>query len=180
MPGIERNGEQRPGFPFKGNFLAGVVPYAGRAAAIEHEDHLLEELALRRELAARGDFADIAVVGGARSVVVHVDALAAAPRPRFELHGVEILHVNRRNNVEPFLGDPARVGGLFFRRKFLRQFVRYNGVFCHTLLLGSACLDVIDLTRAPADFHRPRGPAGAGSWLWLWSWVWPWPGSWGW
>ncbi len=63
VAGVERNGEDRPGAPFERDLHAGVVPHRGRAAAVEDVDHLLEELALRRELATGRDLAHVGVVG---------------------------------------------------------------------------------------------------------------------
>ena len=162
VPAIERNGEQRARLPLEGDLLALVVPHAGGAAAGEDEDHFLEQLALRRELAARIDLADVAVVRGARGVVVHVHALAAAPRPGLQRDGVQAFHVNGRNDVEAFLGHPAGIGGLFLRGEFLRQLVRYNGVLCHTALLRFCSFDDGHrLTRSGAEFHSPiTAPAG--------------------
>src|SRR2546421_1818845 len=46
------------------------VPDRGRAAAVEHVDHLLVQLPLRREALAGRNLADIAVVRGTRRVVI--------------------------------------------------------------------------------------------------------------
>src|SRR5581483_546310 len=85
MPGVERNGEQRSRFPLEADALPGVVPHRGRAASAEDQDHLLEQLPLRRQLAGRRDLADITVVRGARGFVVDEQAVSTAPRPGFEL-----------------------------------------------------------------------------------------------
>src|SRR2546430_14292302 len=69
-PGIERNSEDRPRFPLEADALPGLVPDRGRAAAVEHVDHLLVQLPLRREALAGRDLADIAVVRGTRRVVI--------------------------------------------------------------------------------------------------------------
>ena len=108
VPAVERDGEQRARLPLEGDALALVVPHRGGAAAVEHQDHLLEQLALRRELLARRDLADVAVVGGARGVVIDVDAGAAAPRPGLQLDGAQVAHIMRADDVETFLAYPAR------------------------------------------------------------------------
>ena len=74
VPAIERNGEHGARLPFEGDAAAFVVPDRGRAAAVEHQDHLLEQLALRREFLARRNLADVAIVRGARRLVIDVDA----------------------------------------------------------------------------------------------------------
>ena len=123
VPGVERDREDGAGLPLEGDALAGVVPHAGRAAAVEDQDHLLVELALRRELAARRDLADIAVVGEARGVVVDVDAAAAAARPRLELDRAQVGHVMGADDVEAFAAHPAHIGRLLLGREFLCEFV---------------------------------------------------------
>ena len=89
VPAIERDGEDRARLPFEGDARAGIVPDRGRAAAGQDHDHLLEQVMLRLELLAGRDLADIAVVGGARGLVVDEHALGAvaAPRPGLQLDG---------------------------------------------------------------------------------------------
>src|SRR5207253_10140107 len=77
-----------PLFPYTTLFRSG-----GRAAAVEHVDHLLVQLALRREALAGRDLAHVAIIGGARRVVVEIDPSPAAARPGLELDGVQVLHV---------------------------------------------------------------------------------------
>jgi hypothetical protein len=62
VPAVERDAEDRPRLPFKGDAGAGIIPDSGRAAALEDKDHLVKELALRGELSGRRDLADVAVV----------------------------------------------------------------------------------------------------------------------
>src|SRR5439155_20382784 len=81
VPAVERDGEHRARLPLEGDATALVVPHRGRAAAVEHQDHLLEQLPLRLELLAGRYFAHVAVVGGARRLMIDVDAAAAAPCP---------------------------------------------------------------------------------------------------
>src|ERR1700691_2284007 len=97
---IERNGEQRAVLPLEGDARAGVVPHRGRAATAQDQDHLLVELPVRAETLARRNFHDVAVVRGARGVVVEEYRIAAAPRPRLERDGAQVLHVERRDDVE--------------------------------------------------------------------------------
>src|SRR5262249_60776038 len=82
VPAIERDGEHRARFPLEGDAPALVVPHGGGAATVEDQNHFLEQLALRLELLAGRDLADVAVVGGPRCLVIDVDAGTAAPRPR--------------------------------------------------------------------------------------------------
>ncbi len=131
MHAVQRNGEQRAGLPLEGDALAGVVPHRGRAAARQDHDGLFEQLPLRRQGLARRDLADVAVVRGARRLVVHEHAGAAAPRPGLQFDGVEILHVGRADQVEPLALHPAGVGRLFFGREFLRELVGNDGVLGH-------------------------------------------------
>src|ERR1043165_4718849 len=112
VPGVERNGEHGARLPLERDPVAGIVPHRRRAAAVEGEDHLLVELALRRELAAGRDLADVAVVRGARRLVVDEHALAAAPRPRLELARAQIGPVMRADDVETLLPHPARIGAV--------------------------------------------------------------------
>ena len=133
MPAVQRNGEQRAGLPLEGDALAGVVPHRGGAAAAQDHDGLFEQLPLRAQRLAGRDLADVAVVRGARRLVVHEHAAAAAPRPGLQLDGVQVLHVGRADEVEPFALDPAGVGRLFFGGEFLRELVRNDGVFGHVL-----------------------------------------------
>ena len=117
MPRVERNREDRARLPLERRPLPGVVPHRRRAAPVEDVDHLLVQLALRRELLAGRNLADVAVVRGARRVVIEEDAAAAAPRPRLQLDGVQVGHVERADDVEPFGAHPARVRRLLFGRR---------------------------------------------------------------
>ena len=82
MPGVERDREHGTGLPLETDPVAGIVPYARCPAAIEHKNHLLIKLALRRKLVAGRNFAHVAIVGDARCLVVDEHALAVAPPPR--------------------------------------------------------------------------------------------------
>src|SRR5689334_2406418 len=110
MPAIERDREHGARFPLEGDARALVVPDRGRAAAVEHEDHLLEELALGRERFAGWNLADVAIVRGARGVVIDIDAAAAAARPVAELGCAEVRHVVAADDLEPLGADPALIG----------------------------------------------------------------------
>ena len=124
VPAVERDGEDRARLPLEAHAVAGVVPDRGRAAPVEHVDHLLEELALRREALAGRDLADVAVVRGARGVVVEEHALAAAPRPGLELDGVQVLDVEGADDVQPLVAHPAGVGRLLLGRELFRELLR--------------------------------------------------------
>ena len=114
VPAVERDGEQRAGLPLEGHALAGVVPHRGRAAAAQDHDGLFEQLPLGGERLAGRDLADVAVVRGARGLVVQEHAAAAAPRPGLELDRVQARHVGRADEVEPLALHPAGVGRLLF------------------------------------------------------------------
>ena len=147
VPAVERDGEQRAGLPFEGDALARVVPHRGGAAARQHQDHLLEQLPLRRELLARRDLADVAVVRGARGLVVDVDARAAAPRPRLQLDGVQVAHIMRADDVEALAAHPAQVGRVLFGGEFLGEFFRDNSVLGHVLVLRKVVTTTLPYTR---------------------------------
>ena len=151
VPAVERDGEQRAGLPLEGHALAGVVPHRGRAAAAQDHDGFFEQLPLGRERLARRDLADVAVVRGARGLVVQEHAAAAAPRPGLELDRVQARHVGRADEIEPLALHPAGVGRLFFAREFLGELVRNDGVLGH----GSALrLDAGTGLRAAAAPNR--------------------------
>src|SRR5262249_25556032 len=99
VPAVEWDGEHGARLPLEGDAPALVVPHRGRAAAIEDQDHFFEQLPLRLELLAGWDLAHVTVVGGARGLVIDIDAAAAAPRPGLELDGAQIPHVMRADDV---------------------------------------------------------------------------------
>ncbi len=131
MVRVEGNAEDRARAPLERHFRTGIVPHGRRAASGQHEDHLLVQLPLRCELAAGGNLADIAIVGGTRSVVVHKHGAAAPSRPRLQLDRVEIRNVEALNDIEAFGSHPARIGRVFFCREFLCQLLRNDCVFLH-------------------------------------------------
>ena len=126
---IERNGEQRAFLPLEGDAGAGIVPHRGRAAAGQHHDHLFIELSVRGQALARRDFHHIAVVRGARGVVIEEYRIAAAPRPRLQLDVLEVLHVERRDDVEAFRLHPAGIGSFLLGLEFAGKVVGNLGVF---------------------------------------------------
>src|SRR5262249_52672409 len=93
MPGVQRNGKKRAGFPFEGDAFAGVVPDGRRTATIKNENHLFEQLALRREVPPRRDLADVTVVRRARRLVIDEHGGATAPRPWLERDIMKIRHI---------------------------------------------------------------------------------------
>ena len=152
VPAVERDREHRARLPLEGDALAGVVPDAGRAAAVEDQDHLLVELALRLELLAGRDGADVAVVRDARGVVVDEDAAAAAARPGLEFHRAQVRHVLRADDVEPLRAHPAQIGRVLLGREFLGEFLGngrdfwpsdapFEPDFGATLVLGRRCVN---------------------------------------
>src|SRR5205823_3991288 len=143
VPAVERDGEHRARLPLEGDAPARVVPNAGRAAALQHENHLLEQLPLRLELLAGRDFADVAVIGCARGLMIDVDTAPAAPRPRLELDRAQVAHVMRADDVETFAADPAQIRRVLFGGKFLRQLVRDNSVLGHGLLLAVIAISLV-------------------------------------
>ncbi len=129
--GVERNREDRARLPLEGDLRARAVPYRGRAAAVEDIHHLLEQLALRSELAAGRDLAHVCVVRRARGVMVEEDSLAAAPRPRLQLHRVQVQLVDGALDVEPLGLHPARIRSLLLGGELLRHFVRHSCFIHH-------------------------------------------------
>src|SRR5215813_1230601 len=128
MPAVERDAEDRPRFPFEGHAGAGVVPDRGRAAPVEDEHHLLEQLALWIEFPSRRDLADVAVVRGARGIVVEVDAVAATARPGLERDGAQVAHVVGADEVEAFAAHEAQVGRVLLGLELLRQVVGHHHI----------------------------------------------------
>src|SRR5262249_40886183 len=99
MPRVEGNRKQRACLPLEGDATAGIVPHRSRAAAVEHQDHFLEQLGGRREFLPWRDLTHIAIVRGSRRFVVDEDALAAPPRPRPQLDGVKAWHIVGADDV---------------------------------------------------------------------------------
>ena len=173
VPGVQRNRKERARLPFEGDLLPGVVPHGRGPASVEHVDHLLEQLTLRSELLARRDLADVAVVRRARRIMVQEHAAPAAPRPGLELDGVQVRHVKRADDLQPFRTHPPRVRGFLLGGELLRQIFGDDCVLGHVLLYpwsGPAKAGPYDdaALRPPvgAGFSRPTlicSPAGAGS-----------------
>ena len=134
--GVERDREQRPRPPLEGDAGAGVVPDGGGAAPVQHQDHLLEQLPLGLELTPRRDLAHVAIVGGARGVVVDEHGRAAPPHPGLELHGAEVAHVEGADDVQALLLHPTGVGRLLLGGELARQFFGHDGVLGHFRLLA--------------------------------------------
>src|SRR5207244_12192828 len=91
MPRIERDGECRPSFPFKGPLRRALIPDARRAAPSSNGDDLFIELALRFNALAGIDLRDISVshhlIGkGANG------PLATLALPIFALFRTPLLH----------------------------------------------------------------------------------------
>ena len=131
VPAIERDGEDRARLPFEGDAGTGVVPHGGRTAAGQDQDHLFEQMMLRLELAARRDLADVAVVGGARGLVVDEHALAALARPRLQFGGAQVRHVLCADDVEPLAAHEAQIGRILFGLEFVRELLRDDRVLGH-------------------------------------------------
>ena len=119
-----------------------------RAAARQDHDHLLVQHPLGAELLCRRDLAHVAVVRGARRIVVEVNALALAPGPWLQLHRIEVLDVERVDDVEAFLADPGEIRRVFLAGELLGHLFRYKrlvggllGAVSHgvTLLILRAC-----------------------------------------
>src|SRR5215470_2934476 len=134
MPAVHRDAEQRAGFPFERDPLPRVVPHRGRAAAIEDEDHLLEQMARRGETLAGRDLADIAIVRGARSLMIDEHGIATTPRPGFELDRAQARNVMRADDVEPLAAHEAQIGRVLLGGELLRQLVGNDCVFGHKSL----------------------------------------------
>src|SRR5258705_6040412 len=99
MPGVERDRKHGARLPLEADPAAGVVPDGRRSAAIERQDHLLVELALRGKLSSGRNFAHIAVVGRARCLMVDEYAGAPAPRPGLQSHGAKVGNIMSADDV---------------------------------------------------------------------------------
>jgi hypothetical protein len=86
------------------------------------------------KLAARGDFADVAVVRVARGFVVDEYAAAAASRPGLQLDGAQIGNEMLADDIEAFIGHPTQVGGVLFGGELVRHFLRDDDFLDHALL----------------------------------------------
>src|SRR5690349_12448956 len=173
VPAIERNAEDRARLPLEGHARAGVVPHRGRAASIHNVDHLLEQLAVWIELAARRDLADIAVVAGARRIMVEKDCAAAAAGPGLEVDGAQIAYIMGAAHIEPFLAHPSQIGGVLLGLELLRQVVGHDGVRPHcrsiahfscSMMARSPSTTSADILRSSATiFKSPSGGSGSTS-----------------
>ena len=120
---VERNRENSAGFPFKRELLALVVPHARRAATLQHQHHFFKQLALGLKLSAGRNLAHIAIVGGARGLVVDEHALAAATRPGLQIHRTQVGHIMPADDVQPFGLHPALVRRTFFGGELFGQLI---------------------------------------------------------
>ena len=91
-------------------------------------------------LLARRDLADVAVVGGARGLVVDEHALAALARPRLQFDGAQVRHVLRADDVEPLAAHEAQIGRILLGLEFVRQFLRDDRVLGHGCPPGRSLL----------------------------------------
>ena len=128
---VERDGENRARLPLEGDAFAGVVPHGGGAAPVEHVNHFFKQLALGREALPRRDFAHVAIVRGTRRVMVQKHTSAAAARPGFQLDAMQVLGIERADDVEALLAHPPRIRGVLLGGELLRKIVR-NGRGLHS------------------------------------------------
>src|SRR4051812_16471779 len=178
MPAIERNTENRARLPFEGYARTGVVPDRGRAAPVQDVDHLLEQLPVRIELAARRDLADIAIVAGARSIVVEKDRAAATARPGLEVDGAQVADVVGAPHLQPLLAHPAQIGGVLLGLELLRQLIGHDRIrplcrlvahlscahFSCSMMARSPSTTSADILRSSATiFKIPSGGNGSTS-----------------
>src|SRR5262245_715963 len=151
MPAVERDAEDRARLPFEGHARTGIVPDRGRAAPVQDVDHLLEQLAVRIELATRRDLADIAVVAGARGIVVEKDRAAAAALPGLEVDGAQVTHIVGAAHLKPLLAHPAQVGGVLLGLELRRQIIRHDGPLCRSCAhLSCAHFSCSMMARSPS------------------------------
>src|SRR5580698_3990993 len=61
--------------------------------------------------------------------------IAATAGPRFQVNGAQVLHIERRDNVEAFGLHPAGVRRFLLGFEFVGEFVGNDGVFGHWALL---------------------------------------------
>ena len=88
--------------PLEGLLLAILLPDGSGSMSVQNIDHLFIKMFLRLQLGARRDFADVAIVRGARGIVIDVDAAAAAARPVSQLAGAQVRHIMAADDLEPF------------------------------------------------------------------------------
>src|SRR5437660_278722 len=93
-------------------------------------------MVLGAELASRRDLADIAVVRGARGLVVDEHALAGAARPRLELDRAQIRHILRADDVEPLAAHEAQIRRILLGLELVRQLLRDDRFLGHCRLPG--------------------------------------------
>src|ERR1035437_4157572 len=91
MPHVQRRREEAARTPFEGLLALLVQPDGGGAAAADHVDELLKEMALRRGALARGDLADIRIVDAAGAFQIDEDAVHALSGPRLHRNRVEVF-----------------------------------------------------------------------------------------
>src|SRR5438093_6370979 len=148
MPGIERNGECRPSFPFKGPLRRALIPDARRAASSSNGDDLFIELALRFNALAGIDLRDISVshhlIGkGANG------PLATLALPIFELFRAHILHERAADDRHAFRLDPFFIGTVLVHHELDigMNLELFYGLNCHSKL-PPANFDATTLLRA--------------------------------
>jgi hypothetical protein len=135
MPGIQRDGEGRPSFPFKGPLRRALIPDGGRAASSGYGDDLFVELALRFCALARIDFGDISV--GHHLIGKRANgSLAILALPIFELLRAYILHESAADDRHAFGLDPSLVGTVFVHHELdIRMNLEFFCWSCHVTSL---------------------------------------------
>src|SRR6266566_209544 len=131
VPAVERDGEDCARFPLESDPGPGIVPYRGGATAGQHQDHLLKEMVLRRELLAWRDLANITIIGGARRLMVDEHPIAVPARPGLELDRTQVRHVLRADDVEALGAHEAQIRGVLLGLELVRQFLRDDCVLGH-------------------------------------------------
>src|SRR5262249_54009576 len=168
----ERDGEDRARLPLEGDARPGVVPNGRGAAARQHQDHLLEQVVLRRERLPRRDLADVAVVRGARGLVVDEHALAVLARPGLELDRAQVRHVLRADDVEPLGAHEPQIGRVLLGLELVGHLLRDDRILGHRGASRVAVLVALVYQRRAGrgnalwrtDLRRPERLRSAGRW----------------
>src|ERR1700752_1558730 len=112
MPRIERDGECRPSFPFKGPLRRALIPDSRRAASRGHGDDLFIKLALRFSAFTRIDLGDIGV--GYHLIGKSADSsLAILALPILKFFCAHVPHESPADDRNAFRLDPLLVGTVF-------------------------------------------------------------------
>src|SRR5262249_14860259 len=92
---------------------------------------LLEQVMLRRQRLPRRDLADVAVIRGARGLVVDEHALAVLARPGLELDRAQVGHVLRADDVKPLGAHEPQIGRVLLGLELVGHLLRDDRILGH-------------------------------------------------